>query len=221
MQNCVIKIHSFVIIKKGEIVRTRFGSAWISLDFDDNKYFNMNEQFWYSNVCCWVLRQIMFWLWIKSHSVYLKQLAQRHCLEALRPEVLMNGLNLWRRWLLSCSEDSEDWRLWMSVLWVEDLKIWRPSVQGSEDRSSDERLQIPELEVQKIMGKWNVVSEDSEPSIILSEVNKKVHCADNIVQQTCKSWQDVTFKLQKALCRWEHAKSTFYLTTVTFSRLSI
>jgi hypothetical protein len=59
------------------------------------------------------------------------------------------------------------------------------------------------------MGKWNVVSEDSEPSIILSEVNKKVHCADNIVQQTCKSWQDVTFKLQKALCRWEHAKSTF------------
>src|ERR1044072_1690924 len=45
----------------------------------------------------------------------------------------------------------------------------------------------------------------------------KVHCADNIVQQTCKSWQDVTFKLQKALCRWEHAKSTFYLTTVTTS----
>jgi hypothetical protein len=37
----------------------------------------------------------------------------------------------------------------------------------------------------------------------------KVHCADNIVQQTCKSWQDVTFKLQKALCRWEHAKNTF------------
>src|ERR1044072_6168954 len=57
--------------------------------------------------------------------------------------------------------------------------------------------------------------------IIHSEVNTKVHCADNIVQQTCKSWQDVTFKLQKALCRWEHAKSTFYLTTVTFSRISI
>ena len=109
----------------------------------------------------------------------------------------------------------------MSVLWVEDLKIWRPSVQGSEDRSSDERLQIPELEAQKIKGKWNVVSEDPKPSIIPSEVNMKVHCADNIVQQTCKSWQDVTFKLQKALCRWEHAKSTFYLTTVTFSRLSI
>ena len=70
----------------------------------------------------------------------------------------------------------------MSVLWVEDLKIWRPSVQGSEDRSSDERLQIPELEAQKIMGKWNVVSEDSEPSIILSEVNMKVLCPDNIVQ---------------------------------------
>src|ERR1044072_4141809 len=34
-------------------------------------------------------------------------------------------------------------------------------------------------------------------NIIPSEVNKKVHCADNIVQQTCKSWQDVTFKLQK------------------------
>src|ERR1044072_4793967 len=30
-----------------------------------------------------------------------------------------------------------------------------------------------------------------------------------MVQQTCKSWQDVTFKLQKALCRWEHAKSPF------------
>src|ERR1044072_3189470 len=97
----------------------------------------------------------------------------------------------------------------MSVLRVEDLKIGRQSVQGSEDRSSDERLQIPELEVQKIKGKWNVVSEDFKPSIIPSEVNMKVHCADNIVQQTCKSWKDVTFKLQKALCRWEHAKSTF------------
>ena len=56
----------------------------------------------------------------------------------------------------------------MSVLLVKDLKIWRPSVQGSEDKSSDERLQNPELVAQKIKGKWNVVSEDSEPSILLS-----------------------------------------------------
>src|ERR1044072_9881048 len=40
MQNCVIKIQSFVIIKKGEIVRTRFGSAFISLSFDDNKVYS-------------------------------------------------------------------------------------------------------------------------------------------------------------------------------------
>ena len=38
------KIHSFVIIKKGEIVRTRFGYAIISLSFDDNKeYAYMNN----------------------------------------------------------------------------------------------------------------------------------------------------------------------------------
>ena len=44
VQNCVIKIDSFVIIKKGEIVRTRFGSAILSLSFDDNKeYVGMNN----------------------------------------------------------------------------------------------------------------------------------------------------------------------------------
>ena len=44
-QNCVIKIHSFVIIKKGEIVRTRFGSAILSLSFDDNKEYNGMNNF--------------------------------------------------------------------------------------------------------------------------------------------------------------------------------
>ena len=44
VQNWVIKIHSFVIIKKGEIVRTRFGSAILSLSFDDNKeYVGINN----------------------------------------------------------------------------------------------------------------------------------------------------------------------------------
>ena len=150
--------------------------------------------------------------------------------------------NLWR----SSIQDSEEWKLWMRVLWVkrlEDLKIkysrlWRLKALNERPlswRIEDLKIKYPRLWRQKFwwtssysrtfssedQRKINVVSEDSEHNIILSEVNKKVHCADNIVQRTCKSWQDVTVKLQKVLCCWEHAKSTFYLTTVTYSRLSI
>ena len=38
IQNCVIKIHGFVIIKKGEIVRTNLVLHIFNLCFDDNKY---------------------------------------------------------------------------------------------------------------------------------------------------------------------------------------
>ena len=52
MQNCVIKIHGFFIIKKGEIVRKRFGSTIMSLSFDDNKEYVWVNNFCYSNVYC-------------------------------------------------------------------------------------------------------------------------------------------------------------------------
>src|ERR1044072_9272427 len=52
----------------------------------------------------------------------------------------------------------------------------RGSVKGSGDKSSNKNHHIPELEVLKIKGKCNVVSEDLKPSLITSEDNMKVHC---------------------------------------------
>ena len=104
---------------------------------------------------CWtslVSKDLKFWRTNQERRLYL--------------------IKLWRPWWLKAL---------MSVIIIKDLLIWRSSAQGSEDRSSDERLQHPMTWSSEDQDQKHVDSDSSIVNSNESEVKKKV-------QVVCKKY---------------------------------
>ena len=130
------------------IVRSRFGSACLSLSFDDNKWVCLYENFWYSNVCyCWVLnKQVLLLMdgvaktleenWFRFYATQVLLNSSKTLQKALKcePWYLSKRKKIWRQKLLLISKC---WRLKLLK-----TACSKEIIRRSEDRSCHLSLDV-------------------------------------------------------------------------------